>query len=191
MNTRKISKRTRHFIIGFLIFAIIVIPLSYLVLNFFSAEETYTSASNTTTSIDSLHCSTNRLDNPFFKINNANSILHEIKITFRDNKPDLISYKLTGTFDDKKTARGQGDSTLSRLWSYLQDHGLAYNYIENSHSVIDNTASIDIIADKEKLNNITASIFSMETAEASKFGDQTMESLKRLYANKGFVCKDN
>lgn len=188
------SKPGKHIIriaINSTIVAIMMVIGVIFLINILTVKETYTSANNTVTNINSLYCRATNLEKSYFDVTGTKSALHEIKVTFEEEKTNLISYTFTGTYNSEEDAKTHRDTMLAKLWKYLGANGFKHDYLKDDFSIIDNILRVNVIGNKDTLNSTTASVFSLETSEATRFNNQTIDSLKKIYGAKGFECKIN
>lgn len=181
------AKRTDIYITAGIVLVAVALGLGcYLWLN---GSETRHSQSVEKYAISSLDCTASQPNDAFFAEKNAQKRSHKVKITFREDKADKITYTYEGTFSDNTTAEAVSSRFHADYNIYMGDNGLNPESLAPTFSAADATTYINLYGSYDKLNSATEKLFFLTNDEYS--GGQSSSYLERVYGTKGFSCDVN
>ncbi len=155
-----------------------------------NVNETRKTSDNNITSVGVLECKSARPINAFFDSQTATSAEQKIKITFKDDKADKISYDYVGTYDNDKQASDDRTTFAIKYDLELGENKNKQKSLTANFSASGNTARITIYTEQDNLNADIAKFFFLGQNEYKDVGTLSADTLKRLYQGKGFTCNN-
>ena len=162
------------------------IALSVAAFMLFGSKETHISASTTETTIKSLVCNSANPKNPFFISETAETNNHELKVTYRGETADKISYNYDGSYASNSVADTAGSSLHADYNIYMGENAES---LYPTFSVVENKLKISLYTEYRKLNTKNAILFFINADEYQGLGDYSVDDLKNLYEGQGFSCE--
>ena len=156
--------------------------------SFFNGNETYVSGGNEGESVSALDCKATAVSNPFFVSNTAQSVTHEIKVTFADGKANKLSYNYYGTYETPALAETANATLHADYNIYMGENGLSAERLYPTFVAVDNTVKINLFAEKGKLDVPTGKIFFLKADEAVDFFTYSSTVVSKIYNVQGFNC---
>ena len=187
MNETTKKKRT-HLVFYILIFIAAVAGATAILLGLFGSKETYYSSTAEPSNVGSIYCVASTPDTPFFTSENALSEKHEVKVTFKSDSPDKVAYSYTGTFATAEEAHQAHADYHAKYNIYMGANNLDSETLTPHFLDVDNTARIDLFAEKKNLDITTAPLFYLSTREAVNFYRYTDENFRTNLESRGFTC---
>ena len=164
------------------------IALSVVAFMLFSSKETHILANTTETTIRSLVCSSADPKNPFF-VSGTETNNHELKVTYRGETADKISYNYDGSYASNSVADTAGSSLHADYNIYMGENGSYQDNLYPTFSVVDNKLKVSLYTEYGKINSVTAKLFFINAEEFHDLDNYSIEDLGNLYAEKGFSCE--
>lgn len=186
MSESKDKKQNHNKVIVFFILIAMIAIILYI---FTNGRETHIKNSGNSYSIEILYCFNNNPAHSFFSDNNIIDNKHEIKITYRKNEANNISYTYTGVFSSKEKADNVNAILHAKYNTYMGQYNLSPTILGPVFSVVENKFKINLYASIDSINSIVSELFFLDSNEATKLKNESIDELKTLYINKGFQCK--
>ena len=183
------NKKMASLIATGIVIIAVSIGLGAAVFMLFRGEETHISTNTAETIIKSLVCNAANPKNPFFISETAENYNHEIKVTYRGETADKISYMYDGVYVSNSVADTAGASLHADYNIYMGENGVYQESLYPTFSVVDNKLKVSLYADYKKLNSVTAKLFFINAEEFHDLDNYSAEELSNLYAEKGFSCE--
>lgn len=182
---KRVNSKTL-FMIGvvFIVFAVFVAFL-FSILN---SKETRMSVDGGVDSVALLYCKSDTVLEPFFTSLDVTSYSHEIKVTFTNGKPDKISYNYYGKYNDDSAAMSASSALHAEYNIYMGKNNVYQETLYPTFVATGQDLKVNLYADRETLNLVTARLFFLSNDEYNDFYDNSSDSLIKLYTNKGFSC---
>ena len=155
----------------------------------FRGEETHISTNTAETVIKSLVCNAASPKNPFFVSETAENYNHEIKVTYRGETADRISYVYDGVYVSNSVADTAGASLHADYNIYMGENGVYQESLYPTFSVVDNKLKVSLYTEYGKINSVIAKLFFINAEEFHNLDNYSIEDLGNLYAEKGFSCE--
>ena len=165
------------------------IALSVVAFMLFGSKETHISTSTAETIIKSLVCNAANPKNPFFISETAENYNHEIKVTYRGETADKISYVYDGVYVSNSVADTAGSSLHADYNIYMGENGAYQESLYPTFSVVDNKLKVSLYTEYGKINSVIAKLFFINAEEFHNLDNYSIEDLGNLYAEKGFSCE--
>lgn len=165
------------------------IALSVAAFMLFGSKETHISTSKTETTIKSLMCNSADPKNPFFVSETAETNNHVVKVTYRGEIADKISYNYDGSYTSSSVADTVGSSLHADYNIYMGKNGAYQESLYPTFSVVDNKLKVSLYTEYNKVNSVTAKLFFINAEEFHDLDNYSIEDLKNLYVEKGFSCE--
>lgn len=182
--------RDKKKIIGFVTLGLVLLILIICILLLFSSSETHTSTVKDADEISALYCKAGKLENAFFDSDAANTIKHEIKLTFKNATLDKIYYSFKGTYPSEDTAAADETRLHAKYNIYMGDNGVDQGSLSPNYSVVKAKFKLSMYVDSlDKINTITAKLFFINKEDLQGFGSNSMDDLKSYYENQSFQCE--
>lgn len=166
--------------------AVVLVVLTAGVIVAFMTNGTTTrkSTGDVTTKTDSLYCSTANPKDGFFNPGDATGQSTTIKVVFDGDRADKISYHFEGSYASANDA----DTALAKMHAaynnYMGENGLSAESLSPTFASSDGVAKINLYADTDKLNSMTAKLFFLGASEVKNSAEQ----LQKAYSSGGFSC---
>lgn len=183
------SKRAKQVwsLVAVIIVVVAVIVALVLIGNLvFKNQEQRISSNEGQTVVRSMDCVAKQPQDAFFQDELATEAEHEIKVTYRNNDANKISYVYDGeyaTFNDAEDAEAKLHADYN---IYMKD--LADSFSPN-FSVIEDELKVSLFADAYDLGSATARMFFITPEEFENMEDYNIDDLKQIYESKGFQCE--
>ena len=191
-NTKsKKTKKSGHtgLIVGVIVFLAVAVGVTMLLLQLFKGIETHESTSGGNESIGSLYCEATNPVDAFFTSTRAQNTKHEIKITFRGDTADKISYTYTGTYETEALAE-QDNATLHANYNiYMGEHKVSAESLTPAFSTIENMMRISLFTKQSAINSATANLFFLGPDEYGNLKNYSGNTIQSIYKNQGFSCE--
>ncbi|MBR0372846.1 hypothetical protein IJH72_02830 [Candidatus Saccharibacteria bacterium] len=172
------------------IFCISIAVVTVILCLLFSGKETRTS-SNNIYSTKILYCVNNNPEDSFFTDSNAINNKHEIKVTYKDDKPDKVSYTYTGKFNTSTKADNSNATLHAKYNKYMAEYDLSPTILSPTFSVVESKLKINLFTDISNINNKTGKLFFLNLDEISSLTSESADKLKDIYSDKNFSCEIN
>ncbi|MBQ9485078.1 hypothetical protein IJU85_03200 [Candidatus Saccharibacteria bacterium] len=174
--------------IGCLIITIIAVVLYLL----FNNKTIYKPAEDDDSKlIGTLYCSSDNLDNSFFRMDNAINNNHEIKAIYRQQKIDKISYTYTGIFRTEAEADNSDAVLHAKYNKYMAQYDYNPELLAPTFSVIGTKYKVVLYTDFSDIDGAVSGLFFLEPDEISNVADGSVEYLGEIYSRKGLNCEVN
>lgn len=153
-------------------------------------KETRISEKREDSTIRLLYCKANLPVDPFFVSGMAKEYSHEIKVTFRGERIDKISYNYYGVYDDERLADAGRSELHADYNEYMSDNGLIPEDLYPIFDYDGSTSKVTLYGSRNDntLNIITARLFFLNYDEYDRLDNISGEDLKNIYIDKGFYC---
>lgn len=155
----------------------------------FRGSETRETANKESYAITALVCKANSPEAAFFSSNLANSVVHTVKITFKDDNADKISYSYEGKFENAEKAESIKTSFHIKYNSDMNENGLDPEGLTPSFVATDNTVRINLYAAVGNLNATVAKLFFLNSDKQDKFQTYSEKAIQKYYEKVGFKCE--
>ena len=167
----------------------IVIALIAILCLLFNGNRTYTSDNGTSYSISVLHCEASDIDGAFFAPDNTINNKHEIKITYQQDTVNKISYTYKSDYQTTASADNVNAVLHAKYNKYMAQYDLDPMTLNPIFSVIDNKLSINLLSEVSDINTPIGVLFFLDSNEVTQITHTSLDSLSKVYTQKGFVCK--
>lgn len=140
-------------------------------------------------SLVTMVCSRHDDEHSFFENNNASDKEHQLKIVFKDDKIDKISYGFEGEYDSKESA-DHDDAVLHADYNiYMSNHEISSELLTPIFRVSDNKLFISMYLENySSLNSVTGKIFYIGSGDIDKLAKNSVDDVKAYFKKKGFSC---
>lgn len=189
MKSKEVEKKKHsRTIMFFVVFLILTGFLVFLFINLFTEKITNTSNNSDTTRISSLYCSTRSINipNAFFDISDAESAKQAIKVIFKDEKIDNISYDADISYKEKSIAKKKEAELGIKYGLYAQDNNKKSTDLSSNFSAIDNKVKITLFSTVKQLIPAFRVVFFIDDDDLEEY---TIDTFSTLYGSKGFSCE--
>lgn len=166
----------------------IAIALIIVAVLLFKPKTTYVEGGEEIYTIDLLDCRISEHEGAFFNSKIADEALHEIRVTFRENKIDKIYYEYKTSFSSEEVAKSQNAEMHANYNIYMGNKGIEPGKLDPRFSTIDNETTVSLIAEKGDLALSNVSLFFLDANDFQKINSRSIEEMKKLYEGKGFKC---
>ncbi len=154
---------------------------------FFIGEETYTE-SKQVYSIEVLQCLSSNPINSFFGYSDSVNSKHEIKITYRQDEPDKISYSYNNILSSEEDAQHVDAVLHAKYNNYMGEHKLNLSTLGPIFMVVENKFKINFYTKFSNINAINGVVFFLSPEEVVNVANNSIGKTKELYTSKNFVC---
>lgn len=155
----------------------------------FSSKETKISDNDGNSSISVLDC---KVSDPtvesFFESKDAINNEHEIKITYRGDEVDKISYTYVADFASEKDADEANATLHAKYNKYMAQYSLEPAKLGPTFTVVNSSFKVNLFADTSKINFAVAGLFFLDTGDIELLEGGKIEDLRKVYFQKGFNC---
>ena len=180
--------KTQNSRMKWLILAIIVVALLILLYLLLNKKETYISNGGTVKKIASISCVSKDPENSFFSPEQEGDVEHTVKATFKNGKPDKISYDFNGLYGSNNIAESIEATIHADYNIYMGEKGLSASLLGPSFSVSGNNVKVSLYTDVGKLINTTIPFFFLDMNDFQKIKSYSVDELAKIYEDKGFHC---
>ena len=184
------KKKTRAWV-GWWITAIVMVALALVIAVVFRTEETYVSGGETTVNISSVECVSSTAETLLFDSKDAQRVENEIKMTFKSDYLDNISYNYTGTFNNNESAEVMKSNFHANYNMYMGKNNVDPEILNPIFADIKTKVNISLYVARDKMNQVIADLFFLTADDIARKEDFTASKLKKIYESKGFTCKNN
>ena len=184
--TREVSKDKKwlYWLIGLGVLVVIIIVIWFL----FRGTEIRTSEEPGIHKTVATECVSDKQDGAFFA-GRAESVLHTIKSTFRNNVLDRISYNYDAIFATDALANANDASFHGQYNKYMASKGLDPDSLKPVFSSSGNSVKITLITEIAKLSNDNIRFFFLNMDNFQRIRSYSPKELTTLYQGKGFSCE--
>lgn len=184
------GSKSKPWIIAFVvILAMVVCVVAIFFL--FRKTETRETSTKDNYAITALTCKASSPENAFFSSSAAISNEHTIKITFKDESADKISYNYEGKLEDNEKAESLISSFHADYNIYMSDNGLNPEILSPSFVATNNAARINLYSTVSSLNGAIPKIFFLTSGDRNKITTYSEKTIQKIYENVGFKCEYN
>ena len=174
--------------LGVAVLCALIATVAVILCLLFSSKETRISNNNNTYSTETLYCIINNPEDAFFADSNTINNKHEIKVTYKDKKPDKASYIYTGIFNSSTNADHSNAILHAKYNTYMADYNLSPAILGPTFSVVESKLKINLYTDTSNITSETGKLFFLSPDETSTLIEKPAEQLKNIYSNKQFSC---
>lgn len=176
-------------VVKIITFVAILIVISVILTLIFRNHTTTITVNKETPKTSYIDCLASNPNDPFFASSTAESVSHEIKITFLDGKASKFSYDFRGTYSSNATASKEIDNFNAKYGLYMSDHDLDFQILSPNLAAVDTTSEVSLFAPISKINNTVGRLFFLTEEQIQGLSDRSPDDLKDLYKKKGFLCE--
>ena len=181
-----------HMLIVKAIFFALLVGIIALVIWFLTyKQESYTSSETKEGNYSALECTASDPSEPFFTFESTQEMTHTIKVLFTEERLKDIMYKYDGTYVSQEAAENAEAWLHADYNEYLGANGVDRESLSPTFSVNNNKLMISIYAEAQKINDVVARLFFMDTDASNKVKDFSLKDYKMLYEAKGFTCQSH
>ncbi|MBQ3263782.1 hypothetical protein IJH06_01585 [Candidatus Saccharibacteria bacterium] len=154
-------------------------------------SETRETGSKETYAISALTCTTRSAEDAFFSLDSAISSEHTIKMTFKDEKPDKVSYSYVGEFSTAELAEKASSSYHANYNVDMGGNKMNPEKLTPAFVATDKTVKINLYSAVNELNATTAKFFFLTADEQRNLSTYSEKTIQKIYENVGFKCEYN
>ena len=182
---QKSSKVWGAFALGLVLLcvaALVIIGLSQL----FKSNETVTSSGPQTISSNAMVCEAAAPKDPFFTVEGATDVEHQIKVIYKNGVADKISYEYDAEMGTPEAAIEAEARTHADYNNFM---GKRASDFSASFMPMDDEYKITITANMDDLGSSTARIFFISKEDFEGLKDFQIENLRKIMQTAGFHCE--
>lgn len=169
-------------VFGFI--ALVIFALTY-------KREEYIYEPNDDGGVSALVCTSSNNDGEvaFFSSDNASSVEHKIKLIYKGEVINKLSYEFLGKYDSEEAARDAKGVFNTKYNVYLGEHGIEYDTLSPVFQHIGNKTKVELILDSYKnMNSVIGKFFYISSASLDSVAKNSKKETKKYYEKKGFSC---
>ena len=167
----------------------VMVAMAAVLCLLFNGKETKISDNSGNNSISVLDCkASSPVVESFFEAKDAINNEHEIKITYQGNRVDKVSYTYTADFPSGKEADEANAVLHAKYNNYMAQYSLDPAKLGPTFTVVDNNFKINLFTDMSKIDPAMMGLFFLDNEDIGLLESGKIESLKKIYFQKGFNC---
>lgn len=166
-----------------------IVAIIIILLNIFTPKDSHITSEDSLQSIEAVHCKTENLASPFFETNGAKNVEHEVKITLMNDKVDKMSYTYIGLFESKDETEKALSALHAKYNIYMDTTDIYHEDLYPTFSNLGTKGIINLYIQDKTFNLDTAKLILLSDYEYEQFSGYNIETLAKIYENKGFVCE--
>ena len=183
----KKEKSNRTIAIPIILIIIFIIIILYFLL---SGRETHTTDGGDNSVTTALNCTAGSIDGSFFTSSTANSVENQVKITFKEDKPDKWFYSYDGTYRDYGIAEQDNAVLHAKYNKYLGGNDINHEIFTPTFSTVKTKLRINLYAkESSMINRITAVLFFINGDNYEEILDYSRDQIADYYQKQGFSCE--
>lgn len=156
---------------------------------FNNKNERHVSSDKEINKSQSLNCISGSHNGLFFESDMVISVKHNIKILFRNNSPNSISYIFDASYPTEQQAK-TGEAILHVYYSkYMIDNGSNGEVLNPVFSVNGTEINFLLHSEWNKLDSVSAKVFLIDRNDFEQADKYDINDFAHLYENKGFICE--
>lgn len=168
--------------------ALILGAIPILVWFLTNRSETIITEDTVQASVSALQCSSNKSEDAFFLPEKVQRYEHKIKVLFKNDAIDAISYNYEGTYSSNNEAEDEMSKFYADYNIYMVSQNLDAQSLSPNLSAVKTKVTISLYADRKKMNSGTLPIFFLDGEDLEKIEKFGEEEFEEYYKNKGFSC---
>ena len=141
--------------------------------------------------ISALICTASSPENVFFSSKLATSVKHTVKVTFKDEKADKISYSYEGELENNEKAESVMSAFHANYNIDMSNNGRDPESLTPSFVASDKTVRINLYSTVDNLNSAVAKFFFLTSEEQGKIATYSRKTVQKIYEKVGFKCEYN
>lgn len=191
MNAREAKEKKNTYLVIILVAILVLfVGAGILIANSMFEKATYKPGNSEDITTTSLFCTnkTNGVQEPFFDFSSAESVEQIIKVIFKNNKINDMSYSAKAHYKDGDLAKRSAAGLEAKYSLYMQDNGAKMADFSPNFSVSETNVMISLFANISQLNSSLAKVFLLDVGDG-KFDNYSPKTLSTSYNSKGFSCQ--
>ena len=124
----------------------------------------------------------------FFVSKSVQRYNHEIRVVFKNQRPDAWQYHYNGTYNSNDSAEAAEAALHADYNIYMGENDLEQSSLNPVFSTIKSKVQISLYGDEKTITPATARFFFLESDELNNIFDSTIDDLKKDYEDDGFSC---
>ena len=191
MEETKKQEKTNNAILWIVIILGLII-FAFLIWVFANKNETYTSRdNNSNTHLSFIQCSAKvKTDHLFSSYASSNSN-YRLKMIFKNNKIDDISFEYTDTYNSEKEAENALAAMHGSYNIYMRNQSLDPEKYNPVFIQTENQVKVSIYVENKRIVTPLAPIISLAPETIKTIDQYSPQDLKRIYERDGFTCGIN
>lgn len=152
------------------------------------SRETTTITNHDNSVSSSLECNSSHPVEPFFHSSNSTKAKHVIRLLFKNDVLNEMSYDYDASFETEDDATYAEAVLHAKYNQYMGEHRLYKDDYSPSFNVIENKVRMSIYADGKKITKSVLPLFYIPDENFEELNDLKPKDLKNIYAKQGFTC---
>ena len=191
MEESKENKKKRV-ALGMIIVAALIGIVALVIFLLTHKTETYIHEVTTDEKISALVCVSNNNDSGFFISEEATSITHKVKLVYKNNEINKLSYELVGVYGSEDSAEQAKGGFNTDYNIYLGNNNIKYETLSPVFRYAENKAGVELyLDDYKKMNSVIAKLFFIDDSSVNSIAKNSIEMTKKYYEKKSFSCTIN
>lgn len=186
------KKKTRKRGIDYVTTAIILLAIALFALALFiitNRKETRTTVDKTDVTMGALDCKSSNPADPFFVSNGATNVIHEVKVTLKNDAVDKLSYNYYADYESEDRANTARSELHADYNKYMGANNVQHESLSPTFNYDGNKVKVNLFAERGKsLNSTSARLFFLSSEELSELSNYSGSDLEKIYVGKGFDC---
>ncbi len=185
MEKKDRTRRVGGILLALLVIFIIII---FLILN--SGHVTNTGGESENDVVTALDCKANGIEGQFFSSSTANTIENQVKVTFKNDKPEKLFYVFEGVYRDYDVADHDNAVLHAKYNERMSGNGLEQGSLTPTFSTVKTKMRINLYAKEPGIiNRATAVLFFIKEDDVEKYLDYSRDEVADYYKKQGFSCE--
>lgn len=182
------EKNNKTLIIKTVCLVLIICLVGVVVWLLTNTRETVTTSGYNNPVSSSLECKSSHPVEPFFDSSNSTKSEHVIRLLFKNDALNEMSYDYDATFETEGDATYAEAVLHAKYNQYMGDHQLYKDDYSPSFSAIKNEVRMSIYADDKKIMRGILPLFYIPDDKFENLGSLKPKDFKDIYAKQGFTC---
>lgn len=183
------KKNKKSSIVYAIIIAVIAGLMALVIYMLTNKKETHTYRTQDNGEISALVCTTNDNESSFFASETASSINHTVKLIYKDNKVEKISYEYDGKYNSSEEAKHDDAVLHAKFNIYLGEHNIEQDVLTPVFQHNGDGVTIRLYLDNyNEMNSAIGKIFYIGSGIKDTVAKNSLEETKKIYENKRFSC---
>lgn len=170
--------------------AILMVFAVVLFFLLFNKRETRISGGTDSEVVTALNCVAGGVESAFFTPSTANTVEHQIKVTFSNDRVDKLFYAFEGVYRTYEIAEQENAVFHAKYNIHMSGNNLEQESLTPTFSTVKTKMRINLYAqDRGMINKATGVLFFVSEDDVDDYLDYSRDQVAEYYEKQGFLCE--